>query len=127
MRISITHAVEVPPTRVMAAYGSPAFYAGRPVRDHIAVLEVVQHEAAPGRTLMEVRFAFVGAVSGAVRRVIDPEKMSWITRTEVFTDEGRATWIVLPDHYPERLTRERRLPVRARARRPAEHDGRRGR
>ncbi len=89
MKISVEQTVEVPPARVMAAYGSPAFYAGRPVRDDIAVLEVGRHESVGGKTLMEVHFAFVGSVSGAVRRVIDPKKMSWVTRTEVFPDEGR--------------------------------------
>jgi Protein of unknown function (DUF2505) len=104
MRISIEQAVEVPPARVMAAYGAPAFYAGRPVRDDIAVLEVVRHESAGGRTLIEVHFAFQGSVSAAVRRVIDPKKLSWVTRIQVFPDEERATWVVLPDHYPDRLT-----------------------
>jgi hypothetical protein len=104
VKISIEQTVEVPPARVMAAYGSPAFYAGRPVRGDIAVLEVGRHESVGGKTLMEVHFAFVGSVSGAVRRVIDPKKMSWVTRTEVFPEEERATWVVLPDHYPDRLT-----------------------
>jgi hypothetical protein len=104
VRISIEQAVEVPLARVMAAYGSPAFYVGRPRRDDIAVLEVVRHESAPARTLIEVHFAFQGSVSAAVRRVIDPKKLSWVTRIEVFPDEERATWVVLPDHYPDRLT-----------------------
>jgi len=104
VRISIEQSVEVPSARVMAAYGSPAFYAGRPVREDISVLEVVRHESAGGRTLIEVHFAFVGSVSAAVRRVIDPKKLSWVTRTEVFPAEERATWTVLPDHYPDRLT-----------------------
>jgi hypothetical protein len=104
VRISIEQSVEEPPPRVMAAYGSPGFYAGRPVRDDIAMLEVVRHESARGRTLIEVHYAFVGSVSAAVRRVIDPKKLSWVTRTEIFSDEERATWVVLPDHYPDRLT-----------------------
>ena len=52
------------------------------------MLEVVRHESAGGRTLIEVHFAFVGSVSAAVRRVIDPKKLSWVTRTEVFPDGG---------------------------------------
>ncbi len=104
MRISIEQAVDLPLAQVMSAYGSPAFYAGRPVRDDIAVLEVVRHESAGRRTLIEVHFAFQGSVSAAVRRVIDPKKLSWVTRIEVFADEERATWVVQPDHYPDRLT-----------------------
>jgi hypothetical protein len=105
VKIAIEQAIDVPPAQAMAAYGSPAFYEGRPVRDDIAVLEVVRHEElGGGRTLLEVHFAFQGSVSAAVRRVIDQRKMSWVTRTEVFPDERRASWVVLPDHYPDRLT-----------------------
>ena len=51
-----------------------------------------------------MRFAFTGSVSPAVRAVVDPAKMSWITRTEVRPAEARTDWAVLPDHYPDRLS-----------------------
>ena len=104
VKFSIRQAVAVPPARAMAAYGSPAFYEGRPARDDIEVREVVRHEATPDRVLLEVRFAFTGSVSPAVRAVVDPGKMSWITRTEILLAEGRSSWTVLPDHYPDRLS-----------------------
>ena len=88
----------------MAAYGTPAFYEGREVRDHIEVLEVVRHEDTGSGLLMEVRFAFRGPISPAVQRFINRNKMSWITRNEIRPDEARADWKVLPDHYPDRLS-----------------------
>ena len=104
MKFSVLGAVAVPPARAMAAYGSPAFYEGRQGRDDIAVRGVVHHEAAGDRILLEVRFAFTGSVSPAVRAVVDPAKMSWITRTEILLAEARSSWVVLPDHYPDRLS-----------------------
>ena len=104
MKFATTQAVAVPPARAMAAYGSPSFYEGRPIRDHIEVLEVVGHEDTGSRLLMEVRFAFRGPISPAVQRIIDRNKMSWITRNEIRPDEARADWQVLPDHYPDRLS-----------------------
>jgi Protein of unknown function (DUF2505) len=104
VKFSIRQSVGVPPARAMAAYGSPVFYEGRPARDDIDVREVVRHEATPDRVLLEVRFAFTGSVSPAVRAVVEPEKMSWITRTELLLAEGRSSWTVLPDHYPDRLS-----------------------
>ena len=73
---------------------SPAFYEGRPLRDDIAVREVVRHDDSGDRILIEVRFAFTGSVSSAVRAVIDPAKMSWVTRTELHPGRGtqRAGW-----------------------------------
>jgi Protein of unknown function (DUF2505) len=104
VKFAVRQAVAVPPARAMAAYGSPAFYEGRPARDDIAVRGVVRHEAAGDRILVEVRFAFTGSVSSAVRAVVDPGKMSWITRTEIVPAEARSSWVVLPDHYPDRLS-----------------------
>ncbi len=72
----------------MAAYGTPAFYEGRAERDNIAVIEVVRHEDTGDRVLMEVRFAFTGPISPAVRAVIDPNKMTWVTRNEIFPDQA---------------------------------------
>jgi Protein of unknown function (DUF2505) len=104
LKFAVRQAVAVPPDRALAAYGSPAFYAGRPARGDIEVREVVHHEATGDRILLEVRFAFTGSVSPAVRAVVDPAKMSWITRTELLLAEGRSSWVVLPDHYPDRLS-----------------------
>jgi hypothetical protein len=97
-------AVAVSPARAMAAYGTPAFYEGRTKRDNIEVIEVVRHEDTGARVLMEVRFAFRGPISPAVQRIIDRNKMTWITRNEIKPDEARADWVVLPDHYPDRLS-----------------------
>ena len=104
MKFQTTQQIDVPPARAMAAYGSPAFYEGREVKDHIEVLEVVRHDDTGSRLLMEVRFAFRGPISPAVQRFIDHNKMTWITRNEIRPDEARADWRVLPDHYPDRLS-----------------------
>ncbi len=103
MKIEVNQAVAVSPARAIAAYATPAFYVGRPGRDDIAVVEVVRHDDLGDRVLIEVRFAFTGSLSPAVRAVIDPAKMSWVTRTEVRPADARTSWVVLPDHYPDRL------------------------
>jgi hypothetical protein len=103
VKFATTQTVAVSPAQAMAAYGSPAFYAERPVQDHIEVLEVVRHEDTGSRLLMEVRFAFRGPISPAVQRFVDRNKMSWITRNEIRPDDARADWQVLPDHYPDRM------------------------
>jgi hypothetical protein len=104
VRFAFEESVAVPPAQVMAAYGSPAFYEGRPTRDDIALLGVVRHEDSGAHVLIEVRYAFTGSVSAAVRRVIDPTKMSWVTRTVIYPHESRTSWEILPDHYAGRLT-----------------------
>jgi Protein of unknown function (DUF2505) len=104
VKFSFDASVAVPPARAVAAYGVPEFYEGRPVRDDIAMLGVVRHEDAGDRVRIDVHYAFAGSVSTAVRAVIDPTKLSWVTRTVIFPGELRSSWEVVPDHYPGRLT-----------------------
>jgi hypothetical protein len=104
VKFSIRHEVGVTPSRAVAAYGSPSFYEGRPARDDIAVRGVVRHEVHSDRVLLEVRFAFTGHVSAAVRAVVDPARLSWVTRTELRPAEARSEWEVRPDHYADRLS-----------------------
>jgi hypothetical protein len=104
VKIAIEQAVAVPPARAVAVYGSPDFYRGRPRRDDIEVREVLDHQDTGSYVLIAVRFAFTGSVSPAVRRVVDPSKLSWVTRTDVYPAEARTVWRVLPDNYPDRLT-----------------------
>ena len=104
MKFHIRHAVDVSPAQAIAAYGSPAFYQGRLPRDDIEVLGVVRHEDTGERVLMEVRFKFTGNLGAPVRAFVDPARMSWVTRTELWPAALRSEWVVLPDHYPDRLT-----------------------
>jgi hypothetical protein len=104
VKFSFDASVGVPPAHAVAAYGAPAFYEGRPVRDDIALLGVERHEDAGDQVLIDVHYAFRGSVSAAVRAVIDPTKMSWVTRTVIHPAELRSSWEIVPDHYPDRLT-----------------------
>ncbi len=102
MKFSISQSVEVAPDAAVAAYGNPAFYEGRDPSGDISLVEVVGHHDGPPET-MEIRYKFTGSVSSAVRAVVDPAKLSWVTRTEVQREERRTRFTVLPDHYPDRL------------------------
>jgi hypothetical protein len=104
VHFTVDQSVAVSPDVAVRAYGNPAFYEGRPDKDNISIVEVVKHEDNGSRVLIEVRFQFKGSVSSAVRAVIDPSKMSWITRTELRIDERTSSWKVLPDHYPDRVS-----------------------
>ena len=102
MKFSISEKVAVSPDAAVAAYGDPAFYEGRAPSGDISLVEVVGHQDGPPAT-MEIRYKFTGSVSSAVRAVVDPAKLSWVTRTELRPQEHRTRFTVLPDHYPDRL------------------------
>ncbi len=104
MNFSIDRDLGVSAESALRAYGSPSFYEGRGTIENISIVEVVDHRDEGDRVLIAVRFKFEGSVSAAVRAVVDPGKMSWITRTEVRMEDRSTAFSVLPDHYPDRLT-----------------------
>jgi hypothetical protein len=104
VKFTVKETAQVSPEAAMAAYGNPAFFEGRPPRDNTAVLGVVSRQDTGSSVIIEVRFQFSGSLPPLARAVIDPTKMSWITRTEILPDERRSTFTILPDHYPDRLT-----------------------
>ena len=104
MKFTVTQSVAVPPARAIAAYGSADFYDVRDQEGDVGVRGVVDRKESDDRVRIDVRFAFTGSVSGAVRAVVDPEKMTWVTKIELVPDLARATWDVVPDHYPSLLS-----------------------
>jgi hypothetical protein len=103
VKFSIGQNVAVAPEAAVAAYANPAFYENRAPSGDISLIEVVGHEDKGTQARLEVRYQFTGSVSSAVRAVIDPAKMSWVTRTEIDKAQRRTTFTVLPDFYPDRL------------------------
>jgi Protein of unknown function (DUF2505) len=103
VRFSIGQNVAVAPDAAVAAYADPAFYENRAPSGDITLVEVVSHEDRDDQARMAVRYQFTGNVSSAVRAIIDPAKMSWITRTDIDKTQRRTSFTVLPDHYPDRL------------------------
>jgi hypothetical protein len=103
VKFSVGQSVAVAPDAAVAAYGNPAFYEDRAPSGDISLVEVVSHEDTGAGVRIEVRYQFTGSVSSAVRAVIDPTKMSWVTRTDIDKTQRRTSFTVLPDHYPDRL------------------------
>jgi hypothetical protein len=103
VKFSIGQNVAVSPQAAVAAYANPDFYEGRAPSGNISLIEVVSHQDNGAQAQIEVRYKFTGSVSSAVRAVVDPNKMSWITRTDIDREQRRSSFTVLPDHYPDRL------------------------
>ena len=104
MKFTIDQSVAVDPDRAATAYATPAFYEGRAPRDNITVLEVASYEESGDQVSLDVRFRFSGVVSSAVRAVVDPKKMSWVTQHRINLAARRDEWTIVPDHYPDRLS-----------------------
>jgi len=73
--------------------------------EHMAALpklgqpHLLAHKVRGDRVDQQVRYAFVGDLSSAVRRVVDPAKLTWIEDSSTDRSTHRATFKILPDHY----------------------------
>lgn len=104
MQFEVTQRYEASAEAVTAAYADPDLYptlVGLPKLGHI---EVLDHEGSPGRVELRVRFAFTGDLPTAVTAVVDPAKLSWVQETVHDLAAGTTSFLLVPDHYPDRLT-----------------------
>lgn len=100
MDFAIEQRFDAPRDAVEAAYVDPALFAvlaslpkiGRP-----ALLD--QSRDDDGRVRQRVRYQFTGELSGAVRRFVDPARLSWVEATVFDPARHRGDVEVMPDHY----------------------------
>jgi len=50
-----------------------------------------------------VRYAFVGELSGAVRRVVDPKRLTWVEVSTIDLTRHATTFEIVPDNYGNML------------------------
>jgi hypothetical protein len=88
---------------VERALSDPAYYEGLGGLPGIGTPEVLGRKESGSTCEVEVRYAFVGDLSPAVRAVIDPAKLTWVIATTYLFDEHTARFTVEPDHYTNLL------------------------
>ena len=84
---------------VEAAFTDPAFIeslAALPQLGRPQLLERTE-DGPTVRTL--VRYAFAGDLSSAVRRVVDPARLTWVEDATLDRAAHRSRFTILPDHY----------------------------
>jgi hypothetical protein len=101
VRFDFEQVVKAPPDVVARALVDPAFYPTVKCSSAVAVREVVDSEpGGPGSpTTLRIRLAFVGEVSSAVRRFVDPSQLTWVTVLTQQPGAPNTTFTIVPDHY----------------------------
>ncbi len=103
-RFALDVAYAVDPDRLARAYADPALYAafaGLPRADQP---EVVDHRVDGDVVELRVRWRFSAPLSSAARRVIDPDKLSWVEASTHDLATRSVTFRMLPDHYADRFS-----------------------
>ena len=113
MRFAIDQRFTSPADAVARAFTDPALYETLPDGPKLARPEVVAHEVTGDRVLLQIRYRFRGELSSAVRAVLDPDRLTWVEHSTHDLAAGSTTFVLRPDHYPDRLRCEGAYRVEA--------------
>lgn len=103
MRFRLEQRFTAPLAAVEDAFVDPsvlAFLAGLP---GLGLPQLVDQSADGDRLHQRVRFRFEGHLPSAATRVVDPERLTWIEESTLDRRTHVTQFVVLPDHYAERL------------------------
>jgi hypothetical protein len=84
---------------VERALYDPAFIEAMGTLPKLGRPQVVAWEDQGDTLRTQVRYAFVGELSSAVRRVVDPARLTWIEDQTTDRRSHRSRFTILPDHY----------------------------
>ena len=100
MEFTVTEHIAAPRSAIEAALTNDDYYAS--LEGTLGNLDrpaLLLAERSETRICTDVRYAFNGSVSGALRMAVNPDKLTWVIRTELDLQIHSGTFVVLPDHY----------------------------
>ncbi len=103
MRFRIEQRFRHPVDDVVATLTDPAFLARMAELPKLGRPELLAREEDGPRLTMQVRYAFAGELSGAVRRVVDPARLTWVEHSVTDRETARTSFRIVPDHYAAML------------------------
>jgi Protein of unknown function (DUF2505) len=89
---------------VQDAFLDPDFIRRTATIPKIGGAELVELTRADSTARLRVRYRFTAPLSGAVTRVVDPQKLTWIDDATFDLTGFRSDHVLLPDNYADRLT-----------------------
>ena len=99
MRFRIEQRFGLPVTTVEDTLCDPAFVERMASLPKLGRPKLLDHRVDGDRIYQQVRYTFVGDLSSAVRRVVDPAKLTWVEDSATDRSTHRTTFKILPDHY----------------------------
>ena len=86
-------------TEVESALLDPAFLARLATLPKLGRPTLLQQQADGDVVRQQVRYAFVGELSSAVRAVVDPDQLTWVEDSTIDRRRHHTSFKILPDHY----------------------------
>lgn len=125
MRFTVEQRFEAPLEQVEAAIVDPAYLERLRTLPKLGRPTLLERREDGDVVHQAVRYAFVGDLNAAVRRVVDPQRLTWIEEAMIDRSTHVTTWRIVPDHYANLLRSHgtfRLEPVGDGTRRVAEGD-----
>ena len=104
MRLHVETRYSAAPNDVARAYADPALYVAFTALPRTGRPEVLGHRATGDVVELRVRWRFSGELSGAARRVIDPDRLTWVETSRHDLEHRRTTFRMVADHYAGRFS-----------------------
>ena len=99
MRFTIEQRFAGPLDAVEAAFVDPAYLERLSTLPKLGRPTLVRQVETGDHVRQWVKYAFVGDLNAAVRRVVDPARLTWVEESTVDRTTHRTTWRIVPDHY----------------------------
>ena len=99
MRFRVEQRYDAPLETVEAAFVDPAFIARLSELPKLGGAHLLDQRDEGHLLHQRVRYAFVGDLSAAVRRVVDPARLTWVEESTLDRRTHRTEWRIVPDHY----------------------------
>lgn len=88
---------------IVAAYGDPDLVGALGPLSPLSAGELLEHRQELDRVHVRVRYAYLGDLPPGATAIVDPVKLTWVQVTELDLVQRRATVVLQPDHYADRL------------------------
>ena len=99
MRFTIEQRFTTPLERVEAALVDPAYLERLRTLPKLGRPTLLERREDGDVVHQSVRYAFVGDLNAAVRRVVDPQRLTWVEESAIDWATHMTTWRIVPDHY----------------------------
>lgn len=104
MRFRVDNPIALARSVVEEAFLDPAFYHSLGEMPNIRAPDLLSLVEEGDEVHLRLRYAFNGSLSPAARRVLDPDKITWVHEETVHRGAHRSEFRMIPDHYRARMT-----------------------
>jgi hypothetical protein len=103
MRFTIEQHFDAPLDAVEAAYVDPAFLEKLSTLPKLGRPTLLRRAEDGDVVRQAVQYRFTGDVNAAVRKVVDPARLTWVEESTIDRGTHTTTWHIVPDHYRQLL------------------------